>query len=145
MYIHVVDMYLLSMYVCTLDLCSLPSICTFADVLVVNLRGGGGLIDLYCSLLKLLLPEDSPNRTIIDQSLVPLSKGVCNRILSEYVSDCIEDGSTPGGLLDGMPPQAAPDHLNILTFLLEKVLLVVCTYSVTLCVCACTTSKFLAG
>jgi hypothetical protein len=93
------------------------------DTFIQTLSSGGGPIDLYSSLLKLLLPEEDPNRAVVDQTLVPLSKGVCNRILREYVAECVSDESAPPKLLDNFPPKSTQDHLAIAIFLVGEVLL----------------------
>ena len=98
------------------------------DTFIQTLSSGGGPIDLYSSLLKLLLPEEDPNRAVVDQTLVPLSKGVCNRILREYVAECVSDESAPPKLLDNFPPKSTQDHLAIAIFLVGEVLLQVRMY-----------------
>ena len=86
------------------------------------LQTGAGLIELFTSLLSLVLPPDHHWRSLLQEDLAPISMGVCSKMVTECVTDAVRDETASPLLLDFVPPKTAAARLYVLEFLFHEAL-----------------------
>ena len=86
------------------------------------LQSGVGLIELYTSLLRLVLPAEHHWRSLLQEDLAPISMGVCHKMVTECVTEAVRDERAPPLLLDFVPPKTAAARLHVLEFLFHEAL-----------------------